>query len=264
MSTTSGPDGTTTPLLVERVDTVLVLALNNPRRHNALREATLTALANVFLHLEDDVRAIVLCGHGKHFCSGLDLSEHQERTPPGVMYHSRAWHAVLDKMQFSGRPLIVAMQGAVIGGGFEMAAVGHVRIAEEDTFFQLPEGKRGIYIGGGGSVRIARVIGISRMTEIMLTGRRVDVAAAERMGMVHEITAPGAARARAIEVATQIAKNAPLVNYMITNALPRIADMTASDGHFVESMAAALSHSSDDARAGMSEFLEKRVPQTKT
>jgi enoyl-CoA hydratase/carnithine racemase len=249
--------GVPKPLLIEEHGKVLLLTLNNPPRHNALQDATLSALETAFRDIADRVRAVVLTGHGKNFCSGLDLSEQRSRTPESVLLNSRAWHRVLDLMQHSGRPIIVAMQGAVIGGGFELAAVGHVRIADEGTFFQLPEGKRGIYIGGGGSVRIARTIGLSRMTEIMLTGRRVDVTEAERMGLVHEVVAAGSARDRGLEVATQIAENAPLVNYMITQALPRITEMGSDGGHFVESVATALTHANGDAHAGISAFLDK-------
>ena len=100
-----------------------------------------------------------------------------------------------------------------------MSARAHIRIAEPDTFFQLPEAQRGIYVGGGGSVAIARVIGVSRMTELMLTGRRMSAEQAERAGMIHELVESGQATARALEVAESVAKNSPMVNYMITQAL---------------------------------------------
>ena len=90
------------------------------------------------------------------------------------MYHLRNWHGVIDAIQFSGLPVGSAMFGAVIGGGLELAASTHVRIAEPTTVFQLPEGRRGIYVGGGASVRIGRILGADRMCEMMLTGRKYD------------------------------------------------------------------------------------------
>ena len=90
------------------------------------------------------------------------------------MYHLRNWHGVIDAIQFSGLPVGSAMFGAVIGGGLELAASTHVRIAEPTTVFQLPEGRRGIYVGGGASVRIGRILDADRMCEMMLTGRKYD------------------------------------------------------------------------------------------
>jgi len=150
------------------------------------------------------------------------------------------------------------LHGAVIGGGFELAAVAHIRVADPTAFFQLPEGRRGIFIGGGGSVRIARLIGVSRLGELMLTGRRLEAEAAERMGLIHYLAPPGSALRLALELAAKVADNAPTVNYLILQALPRIADMSASDGLFTESLAAGLSQSSPEAQAGIAEFLASR------
>jgi enoyl-CoA hydratase/carnithine racemase len=245
---------------VVRDGPVLRLTLNRPAKRNALNDALASRLESVLANIDSTVRAILIDAHGPHFCAGLDLSEQKDRGPLEVHQVSRRWHAIQERLQF-GPPVVASLHGAVIGGGFELAATAHVRIADRTTFFQLPEGRRGLFIGGGGSVRISRLIGISRLTELMLTGRQIDADSAERIGVVHQLVDNGTADAVALETARAIAGNAPLVNYLIVHALPRIADMSASDGLFTESLAASLSHASADAHAGMQDFLNRsRAP----
>ena len=148
----------------------------------------------------------------------------------------------------------------MIGGGLEIAAATHVRVAERSAFFQLPEGRRGIFVGGGASVRVARLIGAGRMTEMMLTGRRYDAEDGLRLGLAHYLVGPGEALPRALELAREIAANAPWSNYLTIQAVARIGDMAAAEGLFAESMAAALAQTSDDAKAGLQAFLAKRPP----
>jgi enoyl-CoA hydratase/carnithine racemase len=105
------------------------------------------------------------------FCAGLDLSELSERDAGQGMHHSRMWHAALECVQYGPVPVVAALHGAVVGGGLELASACHIRVADDTTFFALPEGSRGIFVGGGGSVRIPKLIGVARMTDMMLTGR---------------------------------------------------------------------------------------------
>ena len=245
---------------VTRDGPVLRLTLNRPAKRNALNDALASRLEAVLGSVDPTIRAILIEAQGPHFCAGLDLSEQKDRGPLEVHQVSRRWHAIQERLQF-GPPVVASLHGAVIGGGFELAATAHVRIADRSTFFQLPEGRRGLFIGGGGSVRISRLIGVSRLTELLLTGRQVDADQAERIGLVHRLVENGTADAVALETAHAVAGNAPLVNYLIVHALPRIADMSAADGLFTESLAASLSHASADAHAGMQDFLNRsRAP----
>jgi (methylthio)acryloyl-CoA hydratase len=215
-------------------------------------------LKETFETMADDVRAVVLRGAGPHFCAGLDLAEHRERKPLASIAMSRYAHAVLDAIQFGGRPVISAMHGGVIGGGLEVATSTHIRVADRTTFYQLPEARRGFYVGGGASVRVARIIGSGRMVDMMLTGRKFDADAGDRLGLSHYVVDEGKAFDKALEIAAVVAGNAPLANYMIMQALPRIESMSASDGLWTESIAQALSLVSDDARDGIAAFLDKR------
>jgi len=168
-------------LLTERRGAIAIVTLNRPDKRNALSEALWGQLKKTFENFEPDVRCVVLAGAGKHFCAGLDLSEHRHREAFESIFMSRFAHATLEAIQFGGRPVVTAMQGAVIGGGLEVATATHVRVADSTTFYQLPEGRRGFYVGGGASVRVARIIGSGRMVEMMLTGRTLDAAAAGRL-----------------------------------------------------------------------------------
>ena len=248
----------TAPLLVEGQGDIAVLRLNRPDKRNAVNDALIAAIADWFSEPPAGVRVVVLAGVGDHFSAGLDLAEHVERAPAETMRHSRSWHEALDKVQFGGLPVVAALKGGVIGGGLEIAAAAHVRVAEPSTFFQLPEGRRGIFVGGGATVRVARIIGADRMTEMMLTGRRYGAEEGLRLGLAHHLVGAGEAEAKALELAAQIAGNAPLSNYMIIQAIARIADMPAEGGLFAESMAAALAQTSEDAKAGLAAFLAKK------
>ena len=239
---------------------IATLTMNRPDKRNAMSDPFIAALEAAFTALPKAVRVVILTGAGGHYCAGLDLAEHVERSAEEGIYHSRNWHRILDLIQFGGRPVVSAMQGAVIGGGLEIAAATHVRIAEPSVIFQLPEGRRGIFVGGGATVRVGRILGPDRMTEMMLTGRRYDAEDGVRLGLAHYAVDEGAAMDLARELAGKIARNAPLSNYFMIQAIARIGDMSKADGLFTESLAAALSQTTPDAQEGLKAFLEKRAP----
>jgi enoyl-CoA hydratase/carnithine racemase len=250
------------PILKVDIDgAVATLTMNRPDRRNAMCDALLAAIDGFFTAVPDGVKAVVLTGTAGHFCSGLDLSEHRARDAEATMRHSRGWHRVMDRIQFGGLPVVSAMFGAVIGGGLELATATHVRVAEPSTIFQLPEGRRGIFVGGGATVRVGRILGPDRMTEMMLTGRRYGADEGLALGLAHYLVAEGQALAHAQGLATGIAGNAPLSNYIMIQALARIGDMARDDGLFTESLCAALTQTSADAQEGLAAFLEKRPPQ---
>ena len=248
-------------LKIDRDGDIAILTMNRPNKRNAMCDDLLDAIDAFFSKVPDDVKVVVLTGTAGHYCSGLDLSELVVRNAEGTMRHSRNWHGVMDKIQYGGIPVISAMFGAVIGGGLELASATHVRIAEPSTIFQLPEGRRGIFVGGGASVRVGRILGADRMIEMMLTGRKYDADQGLALGLTHYSVAEGAALEMAIDLAHKIASNAPLSNYIMIQALSRIADMAKQDGLFTESLCAALTQTSPDALEGLQAFLQKRDPK---
>lgn len=246
-------------LRVERDGPVLHVRLNRPAKRNSISDALLAELHTVWVNLPADVRAAVISGEGEHFCAGLDLSEVSERNITEGMQHSRAWHACFDAIQLGAVPVVAVLHGAVVGGGLELASAAHLRVAEDSTFYGLPEGTRGIFVGGGGSVRISRLIGVARMTDMMLTGRVFDADEGQAFAISNYRVASGAGVAKAIELAHRIAANAPLSNYAITQALPRIADLSHGDGLFMESLISSIAQGDEAAKERVRAFLEKRA-----
>jgi enoyl-CoA hydratase/carnithine racemase len=239
---------------------IVHLTLNRPDKRNALNDETIAALDRFFSAVPTGTRAIIVSGAGGHFSSGLDLGEQVHRQPLEVMAHSRNWHRVMAGVQNSPIPVIAAMQGAVMGGGLEFAAACHVRVAEETVRFQMPEGLRGIFVGGGGSVRISRLIGPDRLTEMMLTGRVYSGTEGERLGLAHYAVLEGKALDTAFELGERISQNSPTINAFIIQAIAQIAALPPEGGLYTESLAAALSLTGPDAEEGLRAFLEKRVP----
>ncbi len=247
-------------LKIEIEGNLAVLTMNRPGKRNAMCDELLGEIDVFFTRPPEGVRVVVLTGTEGHFCSGLDLSEHKQRDAEGTMRHSRGWHAVMEKIQYGGLPVVSAMFGAVIGGGLELATSTHVRIAEPSTIFQLPEGRRGIFVGGGASVRVGRILGADRMIEMMLTGRKYNAQEGLALGLTHYAVGEGEALPLAKDLARKIATNAPLSNYIMIQGLSRIEDMAKADGLFAESLCAALTQTSPDAIEGLKAFLEKREP----
>jgi enoyl-CoA hydratase/carnithine racemase len=237
------------------------ITFNRPEKRNAVNDALLDALGAFFTDIPDGVRVVVMKGAGGHFSSGLDLAEQSEREVDQVLRHSRGWHEIMDRIQFSGIPVVAILEGAVMGGGLEIAAATHVRIAEPSATYRLPEGKRGIFVGGGATVRIGRILGPDRMTEMMLTGRSYDAGEGQSLGLSHYLVGEGEGVQKARELAGEIASNASLVNYLIVQSIARINDMSRADGLYAESLSAALSQSGADAKEGLAAFLEKRKPR---
>ncbi|MGA1288802.1 MAG: crotonase/enoyl-CoA hydratase family protein, partial [Rubrivivax sp.] len=182
LAPTTGPLSGLSLLQITVGGPVLHLRLNRPAKRNSISDELLAQIRTVFVNLPKDVRVLVLSGEGDHFCAGLDLSEVSERSVAEGIHHSRSWHACFDDIQFGPVPVIAVLHGAVVGGGLELASAAHLRVAEDSTFYGLPEGTRGIFVGGGGSVRISRLLGVSRMTDMMLTGRVFDADEGQAFG----------------------------------------------------------------------------------
>ena len=248
---------------VEIRDTIAVITLTRAHKRNALSDGLMSELDRGFAALPSSVGAAVLCGSGEHFCAGLDLSELKDRDAVEGLHHSRGWHRILSNIEFGRIPVVAALQGAVVGGGLELATSCHIRVADDTAFFALPEGSRGIFVGGGGSVRIPKLIGAHRMLDMMLTGRVYKAAEAVPLGFAQYHVAAGAALEKAIALATRIAENAPMTNYALMHALPRIAEQPADHGFLTEGLMSSIAQSAPEAKQRVREFLEGRGPKVK-
>jgi enoyl-CoA hydratase/carnithine racemase len=225
----------------------------------ALNPEMIADIETFFRSPPEGTRAIVLHGDGNHFCAGLDLSTITETTPAAGIHHSRAWHRAFEQIEHGPVPVIVVLNGAVIGGGLELAAAAHIRVAERSAYYALPEGMHGIFVGGGGSVRIPRLIGTARMMDMMLTGRTYGAEEGAPLGFSQYVVANGDGLAKGIKLAERIASNAVLSNFAVIQALPRIARADPETGLLMESLMAAIAASDDEAKARLNAFLEKRT-----
>jgi enoyl-CoA hydratase/carnithine racemase len=242
---------------------VAVLRLNRAAKRNALNTATVTGLEQFVSAPPAAARAIVLDARGDHFSAGLDLSELTERDAFAGLAHSRMWHRSFERIEHGTLPVITVLKGAVVGGGLELAASTHIRVAEASTFYALPEGQHGLFVGGGGSVRIPRLIGAHRMADMMLTGRVLDAEEGHRLGLSHYLTGNGEGLARAIELAEKVAANSAVTNFAVLQALPRIAEANPDTGLLLESLMAAVAGSSEQAQTRMRTFLDGRGGKVK-
>jgi len=255
-SSASGRPATVT---LEIQKAVALIHIERPEKRNALDDDTVLALERLFIDLPAEVRAVVLTGRGEHFSAGLDLSALGETDTFGGVAHSMMWHRAFRAIQYGRVPVVAALKGAVIGGGLELAAACHIRVAEPSAFFALPEGQRGLFVGGGGSVRIPRLIGVAAMTDMMLTGRVLDAEEGNKAGLAQYLVGEGEGLGKALALAERIAGNAPVSNFAVLQALPRIAESAPEAGYMMESMIAAIAQGGEDAKERMRAFLEKKA-----
>lgn len=236
------------------------VCLNRAAKRNALNDETVLGLRRYFAELPASIAAVVLHGDGQHFCSGLDLSEASEvpDVHAGIL-HSQMWHKAFHEIQFGRVPVISVLHGAVVGGGLELAASTHIRVAEASAYYGLPEGQRGIFLGGGGSVRIPRLIGVARVQEMMLTGRTLSAEEGQSIGISQHLVPAGEGMVRAMELARKVAGNTALTNLAVIHALPRIAETDPQTGFFTESLMAAIAETAPEAKQRLRDFLEKRA-----
>jgi enoyl-CoA hydratase/carnithine racemase len=251
-------------LSLELSGAVAVVTLARPQKRNALDLATVRALGAFFAQPPDGVKAAVLCAEGPHFCAGLDLTEMTgPMTQMQQVAHSRTWHAAFGSIEFGAIPVVSVLKGATIGGGMELAAATHVRVAEASAYYALPEGQRGLFVGGGGSVRISRLIGAHRVMDMMLTGRTFSAEEGQALGLTQYLAADGEGRERGMALARRIAENAAESNFAILQALPRIAASSPDAGLFTESLTAAFAASAPETQARLRDFLTERKGKVK-
>jgi (methylthio)acryloyl-CoA hydratase len=251
------------PLRVEVKGPVLSVGIDRPLKRNALNDATVLALEACFSAIPSGIRVAVIHGIGEHFSAGLDLSELTERDVTEGVMHSRMWHRTFDRIQFGPVPVVAALKGAVIGGGLELAAACHIRVAEPSTFYALPEGQRGIFVGGGGSMRLPRLVGVARMADMMLTGRTYRAEEGVALGFSQYLAEDGAGLSLAMELAGKIAGNAPMTNFAVVQALPRIAEADPQAGLLMESLMASVAQADGEAKRRIGDFLAKKAAKVK-
>src|SRR5918998_847433 len=156
-------------LQVEAQADIAILRLSRAEKRNALNDAMVQGIEAFFVGLPEQVKGVVIDAVGENFSAGLDLSELKERSTVEGVAHSMMWHQAFERVELGRVPVVSVLKGAVVGGGLELACAAHIRVAERSAYYALPEGQRGIFVGGGASVRVPRLIGATWMADMMLT-----------------------------------------------------------------------------------------------
>ncbi len=259
MSLTIGSEKGTATVHTEVRGEILMVKLCRPEKRNAVNDEMIQTLEKVFSTVPPEVKCAVLYGDGKHFSAGLDLSELKETDVMEGLYHSRMWHTALDKLQFGKVPIVAVVHGACVGGGLELASACHIRVAEASTFYALPEGQRGIFVGGSASVRIPKLIGMARMADMMFTGRVITAEEGNIVGLSQYLVPEGKGIEKGIELATKICSNTTTTNYGLMHVLPRIVDASQDQALMMESLIAAISQTSAESKERLTDFLKGKA-----
>jgi enoyl-CoA hydratase/carnithine racemase len=251
-------------VLYETKGAITYVTVNRPKVLNALNTPTWADLRRAFEHARDDpaVRGVILTGAGdKAFIAGADIGELAHATAVEAEESSRFGQQVLDLIENLGKPVIAAVNGFALGGGCETAMACTMRIAVDAAKFGQPEVALGLIPGGGGTQRLARLVGKGRALQLILSGEMISAQEAYRMGLVNEIVPTSNLIARAETILRKIASNAPIAVKFALEATNRGMDTSQGEGMLLEASYFGLCAATQDKREGTSAFLEKRTPQ---
>ena len=258
------PSLTLNNLTMDTDGEIAIVSLNRAAKRNALNAETIEELIDVFAAMpRTGARAVVLRAEGDHFSAGLDLVEHhkQERSAADFMHVCLRWHEAFNKMEYGGVPIIAALKGAVVGGGLELASSAHIRVADQTTYFALPEGQRGLFTGGGATIRVAEMVGRARMTDMMLTGRIYKGEEAVTVGLSQYLVDDS--EAKAMELAKATAEVPPLSNFAICSAISHTRNMSALDASYMEAFVAGVVNTQPASNERLAAFADKTAARVK-
>lgn len=252
-----------TVVLVEREPPVGIVLLNRPEALNALNDEVMGLLVDALVELDDDdsIRCIVLGGSEKAFAAGADIGQMAEASAMD-MYEARRidrWDAI----RHVRTPLVAAVSGFCLGGGNELAMACDLIVASETARFGQPETGLGIIPGAGGTQRLTRAIGKAKAMDVILSGRFLTAAEAERAGLVARVVAREAWLEEAKAVARTIAEKGPIAQRLAKESVNRAYESPLETGLDYERKALYLAFASEDAREGLTAFTEKRKPDFK-
>jgi enoyl-CoA hydratase len=243
---------------------VATVTLDRPERLNILGREALVELADALGQIAVDVscRAVVLRSSSERgFTAGADIREMRALTPSEARGYAALGHGVANFLEREVPPVILAANGFVMGGGVELACACDFRLASEDAVFAQPEINIGIFPGWGGSQRLARIIGLPRARELILTGRRVTAREALTLGLVHGVVPREELHRRAQALAAELASKSRPALLAAKRALNNVSELPLAAGLEDEQQRWALLFGGDDPHEGMAAFLERREPR---
>ena len=236
------------------------ITINRPKALNALNEQMLTELDEVLLHLADlELRCLILAGAGeKAFVAGADISEMKDKTRDEAGAYCLKGNAVLRKLETQPIPVIAAVNGYALGGGCELMMAADIRIASDKSIFGQPETSLGITAGFGGTQRLARIVGSGKAKELLFTGKKINAAQAQAIGLVNAVYPADELMGQVTAMAEQIARNAPIAVRATKQAINEGIDADLSQGISIEAGYFAGCFETYDQREAMTAFTEKR------
>ncbi|TXS95796.1 crotonase/enoyl-CoA hydratase family protein [Parahaliea maris] len=250
-----------TPVLTQVQDGVLIITLNRPQAKNAVNLAVAEGIAAAIDELESnpELRVGLITGAGGTFCSGMDLKAFVAGENP--MVKGKGFAGMCEYI--AAKPLIAAVEGFALAGGFEVAITCDLIVAADDARFGIPEVKRGLAAAAGGLVKLPKQIPEHIAMELALTGDFIDASRAYELGLVNRVVASGTALEAALELAARIAANGPMAVAASKKVIANAKDWT-SDVMFAEQQKIVQPvFTSEDAIEGATAFAEKRAPQWK-
>jgi enoyl-CoA hydratase/carnithine racemase len=257
-------------IIVERVENWIEIQINRPEKLNSLRERTAGEIMDALsiAEFDRDIRAVILKGTGKAFCTGIDTSEFQIADNEYFDFYrlrrrARKVNRLFRELPDYTKPIISAVEGFALGGGLELALVGDMIVCGENATLGLPEIRLGLMPGGGGTQTLPRLIGSQLAKELMWTGRRISAQEAREYRLVNHVVAAGEAVEKARELARSIAGNAPLSVMLTKGVINHGADMSLADGFAAEGDASFMLYFTRDRQEGLTAFREKRNPSFK-
>ena len=247
-------------VLVEKVENVGIINLNRPRRANALNLTFLAEINDALTMLEEDkdVRAVMITGAGKNFCAGADISIFASGKPELVVESSQAGHKVFRRIELNPKPVIAAINGPALGGGFELTMACDLRVMSDKAFLGLPELNLGITPGWGGTQRLAYLVGVGKLKEIILLRKNIDAQKALELGLVSEVYPRGEFKEKALEFAKKVAELPPLAVQYFKKAVALGVMSSLEAGCFIESTVSGDVSLTDNVDEGIQAFMYKR------
>jgi enoyl-CoA hydratase/3-hydroxyacyl-CoA dehydrogenase len=250
-------------VLVEKIENVGIINLNRPRRANALNLTFLAEIDDALTMLEEDkeVRAVMITGAGKNFCAGADISIFASGKPEQVVESSQAGHKVFRRIELNPKPVIAAINGPALGGGFELTIACDLRVMSDKAFLGLPELNLGITPGWGGTQRLAYLVGVGKLKEIILLRKNIDAQKALELGLVSEVYPRGEFKEKALEFAKKVAELPPIAVQYFKKAVALGVMSSLEAGCFIESTVSGDVSLTDKVDEGIQAFMYKRKPR---
>ena len=242
-----------------------VITLNRPDALNALNLELLTELNSLLDEIQQDekIRAVVITGAGRAFSVGADLREAEKLDDAGVRNFIQTGQRLFDKIESFDKPVIAALNGFTLGGGIELALACDIRIASEEARIGNPEVAVGLIPAWGGTVRLPKIIGKGKATELILTGGQIDAKEAERIGLVNKTVPADELNSTVMWTAGTVATRAPVAVRQAKKILGKAMEMNIDEGNKMMLEGCMVCYQTEDLREGVKAIFEKRAAQFK-